>query len=106
MSGTTCRRGGRAGAIADAYGVPYALVKRRSFVPLSPKHELERAGYAIKHGDDNDYKLRRAEYRGLARSTDGRKRLGRLSALRVQLGVAQRRRITVRHMLHGDMVRE
>ena len=79
--------------------------RKRVSTPLSSKHELERAAFAIKR-EDSDVDARRAEYRGLATSTQGRKRLGRLSALRVQMGVAQRRRITVRHMLHGDMVRD
>jgi hypothetical protein len=88
VSGTTARRTHR----------------KRVIAPLSDKHEMERAHFAIKH-EDNDVAERRAEYRGLTTSTQGRKRLARLSALRVQLGVQQRRRITVRHMLHGDMVR-
>jgi len=72
--------------------------------PLSPKHDLE-VGHFTRKREKDDVKARRAEYRGLAKSTDGRRRLARLSALRVQLGVEQRRRITVRHMLHGDMYR-
>jgi hypothetical protein len=86
MSGTTAKRNHR----------------QRNAIPLSIKHELERAHWQ-NGAEARDVKARRAEYRGLTHSTDGRKRLARLSALRVQVGVAQRRRITVRHMLHGDM---
>ncbi len=87
MSGTTTRRQNR-------------TIRPR--VALSVKHEMERAHFQDK-AEDRDYRARRNEYDGLKRSTDGRKRLVRLSAHRVQLGVIQRRRITVRHMLHGDM---
>jgi hypothetical protein len=106
MSGTTARRGGMAGVIAAAYDVPYALVRRpKHSAPLSEKHDAEVAHFAAK-SDARDVRFRRNEYNGLRHSKDGRKRLARLSSLRVQLGVAQRRRITVRHMLHGDMVND
>ena len=75
--------------------------RQRNRISLSAKHEIERMHWQD-GAEKRAYKARRAEYNGLRKSKDGRKRLTRLSQLRVQLGVQQRRRITVRHMLYGD----
>lgn len=103
MSGTTALRGGIAGHIARAYDVPYGIVRKpKSTAPLSENHDAERNRFAAK-ADERAYRFARNEYNGLRKSKDGRKRLERLSRLRVQLSTEQRRRITVRMMLRGEM---
>jgi hypothetical protein len=103
MSGTTALRGGIAGHIARAYDVPYGIVRKpKSIAPLSKNHDTEVTYFEAK-ADGRAYRFARNEYNGLRHSKDGRKRLARLSRLRVQLSTEQRRRITIRMMLQGEM---
>lgn len=103
MSGTTALRGGIAGHIARVYNVPSGVIRKpKSDAPLSKNHDTEVAHFEAK-ADDRAYRFARNEYNGLRHSKDGRKRLARLSRLRVQLSTEQRRRITVRIMLRGEM---
>ena len=74
--------------------------RKRNVVPLSFKHEHEATGHEIKH--ENDWiKARKAEYRALGKSADGRRRLSRLASVRRTRSTLSQP-VTVSQQLRGE----